>query len=90
MFQSKTTKIIAWRLVQLPFILFAVYTITFLLAWQIPGNPLEKEGRRPPKEVMEAMESQYNLNDPLRVLFGVCVGRVRVSVGVWKPRWTNL
>ncbi len=44
---------IGWRLVQLPFILFAVYTITFLLAWQIPGNPLEKDGRRPPQEVME-------------------------------------
>jgi len=56
---------IAWRLIQLPFILFAVYTTTFLLAWQIPGNPLEKEGRRPPQEIMEAMESQYNLNDPV-------------------------
>jgi len=42
-----------------------VYTITFLLAWQIPGNPLEKDGRRPPQEVMEAMEAQYNLDDPL-------------------------
>ena len=57
--------LIGWRLVQLPFILFVVYTITFLLAWQIPGNPLEKEGRRPPKEVVEQMEAQYNLNDPL-------------------------
>lgn len=56
---------IAWRLVQLPFILFAVYTITFLLAWQIPGNPLEKEGRRPPQEVVEQMEAQYNLDNPL-------------------------
>ncbi len=55
---------IAWRLVQLPFILFAVYTITFLLAWQIPGNPLEKEGRRPPQEVIEQMQAQYNLDDP--------------------------
>ena len=42
-----------------------MYTTTFLLAWQIPGNPLEKEGRRPPPEIMEAMESQYNLNDPV-------------------------
>ncbi len=65
MIKSKTTKTIVWRLVQLPLILFAVYTTTFLLAWQIPGNPLEKEGRRPPQEVMEAMEAQYNLNDPL-------------------------
>ncbi len=58
-------KLIGWRLVQLPFILFAVYTTTFLLAWQIPGNPLEKEGRRPPQEVVEQMESQYNLNNPV-------------------------
>ena len=56
---------IAWRLVQMPFILLAVYTITFLLAWQIPGNPLEKDGRRPPQEVMEAMQAQYNLDDPI-------------------------
>lgn len=53
------------RLIQLPFILLAVYTVTFFLAWQIPGNPLEQEGRQPPKEVMEAMQSQYNLDDPL-------------------------
>ena len=52
MSQSTTTKIVVWRLAQLPLILFAVYTITFLLAWQIPGNPLEKEGRRPPQEVV--------------------------------------
>jgi len=51
--------------VQLPFILLAVYSLTFLLAWQIPGNPLEKDGRMPPKEVMEQMEAQYNLDDPV-------------------------
>ncbi len=56
---------IGWRLVQLPFILLAVYSLTFLLAWQIPGNPLEKDGRMPPKEVMEQMEAQYNLDDPV-------------------------
>jgi len=43
----------------------SVYTITFLLAWQIPGNPLEKDGRRPPKEVMEQMQAQYNLDNPI-------------------------
>lgn len=56
---------VLWRLVQLPFILLAVYTATFLLAWQIPGNPLEKDERRPPQEVMEAMQAQYNLDDPV-------------------------
>lgn len=55
---------IGWRLLQLPFILLAVYTVTFLLAWHIPGNPLDKDGRRPPQEVVEAMQAQYNLDDP--------------------------
>ncbi|HIN09073.1 MAG TPA: ABC transporter permease [Phycisphaerales bacterium] len=67
--RSSVTKMVFWRLVQLPFILLAVYTATFLLAWQIPGNPLEKEGRRPPQEVMEAMQAQYNLDDPV-ALYG--------------------
>ena len=59
------TKLVVWRLIQLPIILFAVYTTTFALAWLIPGNPLEKDGRRPPPEVMEAMAENYNLNDPV-------------------------
>ena len=54
------------RLLQLPFILLAIYTITFMLIWVIPGNPLEKpEGRRPPDEIVEAMQSRYNLDDPV-------------------------
>jgi oligopeptide transport system permease protein len=65
MSSTSIKKMIFWRVVQLPFILLAVYTATFLLAWQIPGNPLEKDGRRPPPEVMEAMQAQYNLDDPL-------------------------
>jgi oligopeptide transport system permease protein len=53
------------RLLQLPIILLVVYTITFSLAWLIPGNPLENpEGRRPPPEVMQAMLAQYRLDDP--------------------------
>ncbi|MBT5657942.1 MAG: ABC transporter permease [Phycisphaerae bacterium] len=53
------------RVAQIPIILFAVYTLTFALAWLIPGNPLEKaEGRRPPAAIAEAMQSQWNLDDP--------------------------
>lgn len=53
------------RLAQLPLILLAIYTITFCLAWLIPGNPLEKpEGRRPPPEVEQAMLERYRLDDP--------------------------
>jgi len=51
------------RLVQLPLILLAIYSVTLWLAWAIPGSPLENpEGRRPPVEVQRAMERQYNLD----------------------------
>jgi oligopeptide transport system permease protein len=51
------------RLLQAPLILLVIYTITFTLAWLIPGNPLENpEGRRPPPEVAEAMKARYNLD----------------------------
>jgi len=51
------------RLLQLPLLLWLIYTITFCLAWLVPGNPLEKpEGRRPPAEVAEAMQAQYDLH----------------------------
>lgn len=56
--------LIARRLLQLPLILAVIYTLTLFLAWKIPGNPLENpEGRRPPPEVVAAMQAQYNLDN---------------------------
>jgi len=52
------------RLLQMPVILLVIYTITFGLAWLIPGNPLEKEGRQPPPEIAQAMKARYNLDNP--------------------------
>lgn len=61
---------VGWRLVQLPVILLVIYTITFMLAWLIPGNPLEKpEGRRPPPEIVEAMQARYDLDSPISFYF---------------------
>jgi oligopeptide transport system permease protein len=54
------------RLLQLPLIVLAVYTITFLLAWALPGSAvINDEGRAPPPAVLEAMERQYNLDNPV-------------------------
>jgi oligopeptide transport system permease protein len=59
--------LVARRLAQLPVILLVVYTITFLLAWSLPGSAiLNDEGRRPSDEVMAALEAQYNLDNPWR------------------------
>ncbi|MEM1423337.1 MAG: ABC transporter permease, partial [Planctomycetota bacterium] len=53
------------RLIQLPFILLAIYTITFVLAWALPGEAVvNDEQRQPPQEVLDAMKKQYNLDDP--------------------------
>ena len=57
-------RLLFWRLLQLPPLLIIIYSVTFMLAWQIPGNPLEVEGRQPPQAVVEAMRAQYNLDDP--------------------------
>jgi len=56
-------RLIASRLVQLPLIVLVIYTVTLFLSWQIPGSPLDApEGKRPPPEVIAAMEAQYNLD----------------------------
>jgi oligopeptide transport system permease protein len=55
--------LIVRRLLQAPLILLAIYSLTLLLAWGIPGNPLENpEGRRPAPEVQAAMLARYNLD----------------------------
>jgi len=64
------TRMILSRLVQLPIILLVIYTITFLLAWAMPVDPLQRpEGRRPDPAVQEAMKAQYDLDDPVAFYF---------------------
>lgn len=58
------SRLIFWRLLQMPVLLLVIYTVTFALAWMVPGNPTQMEGRKPPKEVIEALNAQYNLADP--------------------------
>lgn len=55
-------QLILRRLLQLPLIVLVIYTLALSLAWAIPGNPMEKEGRRPKPEIQEAMKRQYNLD----------------------------
>ncbi len=58
------------RLIQLPLILLVIYTVTFFLAWALPGSAvINDEGRQPPAAVLEAMERQYHLDDPAKFYF---------------------
>lgn len=68
-------RLIAIRLLQLPVLLWLIYTATFALAWLVPGNPLEREGRKPPPEIAEAMKASYSLDDPLKCYFQYVFGK---------------
>lgn len=53
------------RLVQLPLVLLVIYSVTFALAWALPGSAvLQDEQRAPPPEVIAAMEARYDLDHP--------------------------
>lgn len=55
------------RLAQIPVVLLIIYTVTFALAWALPGSAvLNDEGRAPPAAVIDAIEKQYSLDDPLK------------------------
>jgi len=57
------SRLLISRLIQLPILLWVIYTITFVLTWWMPGNPLEREGRKPSPAVQEAMLARYSLDD---------------------------
>lgn len=63
--------LIARRLLQAPLVLLTVYTLTFLLAWALPGEAvLNDEGRQPPPEVLAALNARYDLDSPWNFYWG--------------------
>jgi oligopeptide transport system permease protein len=52
-------KVIAWRIVQFPFILAIIYVITFLLAWVAPGDPFSGERKLDPI-VEQTLREKYH------------------------------
>lgn len=58
------------RLLITPVVVLVIFTITFVLAWLIPGDPLQQpEGRQPPPEIVDAMRRQYDLDSPVTFYF---------------------
>jgi len=75
------TRLIASRLIQLPILLLVIYTVTFVLAWAVPGNPLEVEGRAVAPEIEAAMRAKYNLESPGDFYLSYLSGAVRGDLG---------
>jgi ABC-type dipeptide/oligopeptide/nickel transport system permease component len=61
--------LIVRRLLQAIPVLFIVVTLTFLLVRSAPGNPFSTE-KKIPKEIMEQLEKQYDLNGPIWHQYG--------------------
>lgn len=73
-------RLITSRLLQMPVILLVIYTLTFVLAWALPGEAvLNDEGRQPPPEVLAAMRAQYNLDNPVALYFEYLAGASGVT-----------
>ena len=52
------------RLLQVPVVLFVIYTITFVMVVTVPGNPFQREGSRSLPPVLErALRQRYGMND---------------------------
>jgi len=60
-------KLIAWRLIQAPFVLAVIYLLTFLLAWVAPGDPFSGERTIDPA-VLERLKERYNAESPTQFL----------------------
>ncbi|MBN1765953.1 MAG: ABC transporter permease [Sedimentisphaerales bacterium] len=51
------------RLLIIPLVLWVIYTITFLMAVSIPGNPFKQGERALSPDVQRAVEAQYKADD---------------------------
>ncbi len=57
-------RLVLRRLALLPLVLLVIYSVTFALAWALPGSAvLQDEQRAPPPEVIAAMEARYDLDN---------------------------
>jgi len=80
-----------WRFVQAIPVLIGIVTITFFLANQIPGDPVEiMLGPSPAQERVEMIRARYGLDRPLherylRYMFGVATGDLGRSLYYEQP-----
>lgn len=63
-------RLILSRLIQLPIILLVILTVSFIMAWVMPGDPFNAEGaKKVDDSVMRAMEARYNMDKGPVVFF---------------------
>jgi len=64
-------RLILSRLLQFPLILMVILTVTFAMAWLMPGDPFTADkAKQPPAAVQRAMKARYNMDKGPVVFFG--------------------
>ena len=74
-------KYVCWRLLQAVPILWAIYTITFLMVVTVPGNPFQQPDRGMPEAIQRALEARYNIDDNWAYYWEYLGGALRLDFG---------
>lgn len=62
-------------------VLWAIYTITFLMVITVPGNPFQRPDRLMPKGVEQALEARYHIEDNWSYYWEYLGGALRLDFG---------
>jgi oligopeptide transport system permease protein len=74
-------KFIFWRLLLSIPVLWAIYTITFLMVVTVPGNPFQQTDRKISPEIQRALEARYNIGDNWSYYWEYLGGALRLDFG---------
>ena len=62
-------------------VLWAIYTITFIMVVLAPGNPFQQADRQMPEAIQRALEARYNIDDNWRYYWQFLFGALRLDFG---------
>ncbi|HSW46168.1 MAG TPA: ABC transporter permease [Phycisphaerae bacterium] len=62
-------------------VLWAIYTITFLMVITVPGNPFQQPDRQMPEGVEQALEARYHIEDNWSYYWEYLAGALRLDFG---------
>jgi ABC-type microcin C transport system permease subunit YejB len=69
------------RLLMMIPVLWAIYTITFLMVITMPGNPFQQPDRQMPEGVEQALEARYHIEDNWSYYWEYLAGALRLDFG---------
>ncbi len=72
--------IVSRLLLSIP-VLWAIYTLTFLMVVMVPGNPFQQADRQMPEAIQRALESRYHIDNNWAYYWEFLAGALRLDFG---------